>query len=147
MRPRALPRLWLPVLTFAAAIFLVSSMPEPPLPSSVSDKTGHRAAYAAFGLVVLRALSGASWSGVTAATSGSALAIATLYGATDEWHQSWVPGRSPDVLDLLADASGAALAIGGAWLVAVLRWRRRLPEDGAGRHGPPPDGGLHARSL
>ena len=34
----------------------------------------------------------------------------SFYGATDEWHQSFVPGRDADVRDLVADAVGAALA-------------------------------------
>lgn len=33
------------------------------------------------------------------------------YGITDEFHQSFVPGRSPDVMDLRNDAIGAALAM------------------------------------
>ena len=32
------------------------------------------------------------------------------YGISDEFHQSFVPGRTPDVLDWLADTSGALLA-------------------------------------
>ncbi|HJU74370.1 MAG TPA: VanZ family protein [Gemmatimonadaceae bacterium] len=39
----------------------------------------------------------------------------TALGAADEWHQQWVPGRSPEVLDWLADASGV--------VVALLAWR------------------------
>lgn len=34
----------------------------------------------------------------------------SLYGISDEWHQSFVVGRSSDVLDWLADTSGAVLA-------------------------------------
>ncbi|MBF0179708.1 MAG: VanZ family protein [Magnetococcales bacterium] len=33
------------------------------------------------------------------------------YGAFDEWHQLFVPGRYADVADWMADAIGAALAI------------------------------------
>jgi UDP-2,3-diacylglucosamine pyrophosphatase LpxH len=38
------------------------------------------------------------------------LAVA-LYGATDEWHQRFVPGRACELADWLADVVGAALAL------------------------------------
>ncbi|MDH3980911.1 MAG: VanZ family protein, partial [Gammaproteobacteria bacterium] len=39
-------------------------------------------------------------------------ALTALYGVLDEFHQSFVPGRNADVLDVLADASGALLGAG-----------------------------------
>jgi VanZ family protein len=39
------------------------------------------------------------------------LAIVFVFGGLDEWHQSFVPGRSCDLADWLADASGATLAV------------------------------------
>jgi UDP-2,3-diacylglucosamine pyrophosphatase LpxH len=41
------------------------------------------------------------------------LAVA-LYGATDEWHQAFVPGRDCSRYDWLADALGAALGLAGS---------------------------------
>lgn len=38
--------------------------------------------------------------------------LASLYGAVDEIHQSFVPGRDADFFDLLADIFGA---LAGAW--------------------------------
>lgn len=40
-----------------------------------------------------------------------ALALASLYGAGDELHQAFVPGRSADAADWLADTLGAAVAV------------------------------------
>jgi VanZ family protein len=40
-----------------------------------------------------------------------AVAVTSAYGAMDELHQSFVPGRSCDVLDWVADTSGASLAV------------------------------------
>ncbi|MCC2683506.1 MAG: VanZ family protein [Paenibacillaceae bacterium] len=34
-----------------------------------------------------------------------------LYGLTDEFHQSFVPGRTPDLMDIRNDMIGAALAM------------------------------------
>jgi VanZ family protein len=48
-------------------------------------------------------------------TSRRAMALAalaiSLFGAADEWHQQFVPGRSADRADWLADTVGAALGI------------------------------------
>jgi VanZ family protein len=32
-----------------------------------------------------------------------------LFGALDEWHQQFIPGRSMDLFDWLADFSGATI--------------------------------------
>ena len=71
------------------------------------------------GSLVLRALARGTLTGVTAGTGLAALAIATAYGASDELHQRYVPGRTADLQDLRADATGAAGGIAIAWLVAV----------------------------
>ena len=54
-----------------------------------------------------------------------AFVLAVLYAISDEFHQSFVPGRYPDVRDVLVDAAGALMA------VLLLRWRarRRSPAD------------------
>lgn len=38
----------------------------------------------------------------------TAIMIAVVWGALDEWHQGWVVGRSPDLADWLFDVLGAA---------------------------------------
>ena len=48
--------------------------------------------------------------------------IATLYGISDEMHQSFTPGRSPDAFDVIADAVGATL---GALVCVAIVARRR----------------------
>jgi VanZ family protein len=47
---------------------------------------------------------------VSVTVAASAVLFSTAYGLTDEIHQHFVPPRQMDGLDLLADASGAALA-------------------------------------
>lgn len=47
----------------------------------------------------------------------AAFVVAVLYAVSDEFHQSFVPGRYPDVRDVLVDAAGALVA------VLLLRWR------------------------
>jgi VanZ family protein len=102
--------LWGLVVAHMALIFAASSSSEPGLPSSVSDKVVHLAAYGVLGALVLNALADGVLAGYTVPRAVLAIAITVLYGVGDELHQSFVPGRTPDALDVLADAAGAALA-------------------------------------
>ncbi len=101
---------------WAAIIFAESASPDAGgvldiLPQGF-DKVAHGGAYAVLGALLALA----------AGRPLLAIAVATAYGASDELHQAFVPGRTPDVLDLLADLVGASL---GAGAVAFLRRRRR----------------------
>ena len=108
-------------MVYAVAIFLVSSMTQAPLPPGVSDKTGHGAAYAGFGVRRPACLGARDPDRRHRRHAVSRRwRIATAYGASDELHQRFVPGRTADVQDLRADATGAAGGIAIAWLVAVL---------------------------
>lgn len=98
-------------------IFGASSIPDlGPVPG-MSDKSGHSIGYALLGGLLLRALARGRLAGVTWGRAVASVLLATLYGASDEFHQTFVPGRSADRLDLLADGVGAlvsALVIGAA---------------------------------
>jgi len=85
------------------------------------DKLLHLGAFAVLG--------GAATIGLRRALTlrpGAAAALGALcsaaFGALDEWHQSFVPGRDASLGDLLADALGAALA---AAAIAALLTRER----------------------
>lgn len=72
---------------------------------------------------LLRAFAGGRLKGVTWARGFVAILLATLYGVTDEFHQLFVPGRSADRYDVLADCLGASLGVALGWLAsAVRRW-------------------------
>lgn len=47
-----------------------------------------------------------------------ALLLASVYGASDEWHQAFVPLRDSDVRDWVADSLGGTI---GSALYFVLR--------------------------
>ncbi|CAM4254608.1 VanZ family protein [Paenibacillus tarimensis] len=49
------------------------------------------------------------------------IVLCVLYGITDEYHQSFVGGRTPDIHDLVNDAIGAAAAVGLTALSPVRR--------------------------
>lgn len=116
---KSLLSLWLPVVACMGLIFYMSSLSSPPAPEDVSDKTLHFAAYFGLALLAVRAAAGGRWSGVTIRALVIGWVIATGYGATDEVHQRFTEGRTPDVADLGADAFGAAVAAGavGAWSI------------------------------
>ncbi len=54
-----------------------------------------------------------------------AVVLASVYGVSDEVHQSYVPGRSADAADWLADTAGAAVSVLLLFLFFRLRERRK----------------------
>ena len=82
----------------------------------------HALVYSLLGALVTRAVAGAQWAGVTLATAVAASLISALYGVSDELHQRFVPGRSPEALDVIVDALGATgLAAGVVWTWSIIR--------------------------
>lgn len=87
------------------------------------DKFAH---FSVFGLLATHVLRcGWVWRR-GAARAWLAIAAVSLFGLTDEWHQSFTPGRSVEWEDWIADTSGAALAV-----FFYLKWPfyRRLLES------------------
>ncbi|HEX8275193.1 MAG TPA: VanZ family protein [Longimicrobiaceae bacterium] len=108
---------WVPAAAWAAAIFAVSARPSVAIPGFWSaDKVLHFGAYALLGFL---AAHGAAGSGLGPRW---AAAIGCLYGASDEIHQAFVPGRSADPADWVADALGV---LAGTFVYARLRARVR----------------------
>ncbi len=114
-------RLWGPVVAYMALIFILSSQPALPGSSLTPDWTQHGLAFGGLALIALRATSGGRWSGVTARAVLAAWLITAAYGVADEWHQSFVPSRMADPRDVVADATGAAVALGGAFWWGMIR--------------------------
>ncbi len=96
-------------------------------------KTGHLTEYAILALLVLRA-AGISLrrrhleGGCRAA--GIALLVAAAYAASDEFHQSFVPGRTASVYDVLIDTSGAFVALTVAMVVRKKKSQPPARPDG-----------------
>jgi VanZ family protein len=118
--------LWLPVALYAAVIFGLSSIPSLPAPPGpLTDKDIHTTLYAAFTALIVRALCGARLSKITLGPAVAAVGLAVLYGASDEFHQSFVPGRTMSGADLVADTIGALIAAGSLWAWAIIRRQAR----------------------
>lgn len=115
--PQAIWPRWVAALAWMALIFFLSSQSRFPtlirgLPG-LQDILGHFAVYGVLAILWRWALSG---SGVAHPTRW-AFVLTLLYGFSDEFHQSFVPGRHPDPFDILTDAAGAAVA-----LACLKRW-------------------------
>jgi VanZ family protein len=119
-------RYWLPPLAWMGLIFFVSSQPDVPSPpgpllQELYEKGGHALAYAVLAWFYLRALRHSIRAASTARLIGGGLAA--LHALSDEYHQTFVPGRSGDLLDVLVDGVGICGAILLDWW---LERRRRL---------------------
>ena len=141
-------RYWLPVLVWAAAIFIGSgdslstsntsrlleplvhwvlpSLPDAAVAAIMSAirKGGHLTEYAVLSALCWRAVRRPS-RGDTRAWSwkeaGIAVAIAAMYAVSDELHQAFVPSRTASSWDVLLDACGAASGLVLVWGVRRLR--------------------------
>ncbi len=115
--------LWGPVAVYMLVIFLASSRHEVRLPRGMTDKQVHSLGYLGLGVTVTRAFIGGLGAPVSIAHGLAAVALTAGYGATDEWHQSFVSGRTSEVADLQADTVGAMLGAAGCWLWGIIRSR------------------------
>lgn len=100
---------WSSVLAYCALIFYLSSYPSgsfpEPFPGWHLDKVVHAAEYGILSLLIGWAMGVRDKKRVALV----AIVLASLYSVTDEFHQSFVPGREPSMADWLAGTAGAAL--------------------------------------
>jgi VanZ family protein len=101
--------------------FLLTSIPDPrfEVPFAYADKVAHFGIYGVMGFLC------ALWrreSGIPAREAAlTALVFVALLGAVDEVHQHWIPGRSMEVIDWLADTAGGGMgALFSAFLPHLL---------------------------
>ena len=88
------------------------------------DKLAHFCVFGLLATLILRMLS----TGKKGIRNGLiAVLIVSLFGITDEFHQSFTPGRSVEVADWIADTLGAVTAV---WVYLNWNWYRKLMESG-----------------
>lgn len=105
---------WLPAIVWMAVIYAFSNqahsgaLTETYLHGAnvIVRKLAHMAEYALLAVLYRRPLP----------ADIPAFFLAVLYAASDEWHQSFVPGRSACPSDVMVDAAGALL---GLWLIRL----------------------------
>ncbi len=115
----------LPLIIFALIVFYISSLsrlPDTGLSIPYFDKLAHGGGYFLFGLLAIRAFAGFPRPLKTSRMYTLAILLSLLYGLSDEYHQRFVPGRTADLFDFLADAVGIFLA---ATVHYLLHRRRR----------------------
>lgn len=128
---RSLRRARLAAAAWAVFLLALTSWPSPPEVPVVSDipdfdKVVHALLYGVEGFLLYYAIAWPAqrrlW--VRALTVGGLLAV---FGALDEVHQLWIPGRSAEVADAVADATAG---LSGAVVAAAVEARRGRGESG-----------------
>lgn len=114
-------RRWLPPLLWAGVILFGTSLPQSvvPLQTSSIDKVLHFTIYTVFAFLLTRQISEDTSRWRAAAL---AIVVAMAFGAVDEWHQRFIPGRSTEFADWLADSFGAVI---GTFMFLAFRRRNR----------------------
>jgi VanZ family protein len=115
-----------PVLVYAAMIFYLSSLTRfsEELPSFFGfDKLVHFFEYYPLGWLICRWLVSAERPFFRKHAILLTMVVGISYGLSDEWHQSFVPGRDASLWDALFNASGVAVA---AFTYRILRRRVHL---------------------
>ncbi|HUJ78734.1 MAG TPA: VanZ family protein [Nitrospiria bacterium] len=118
---------WIAWLGYAGVIFYLSSRQFGPILAGLppnTDKLIHMVEYAGFGAITYHAVSTAGWAPHRRWRLILVIMIGIAYGASDEFHQMFVPTRDSDVRDVMADAVGTAI---GAWLMAHLTSQWKAP--------------------
>ena len=116
--------LWLPPLAWMSLIFILSAQPDLPHPPQhwldmLIKKGGHAFVFGVQAWLYLRALRRHFSS--PAKLRWVCAGLAVLYAASDEFHQTFVPGRNGRLSDVFVDSLG----VGGA--MALDWWLARQP--------------------
>jgi VanZ family protein len=119
---------WIAVVFWMGVIFALSGTPSfaspfAPVYNFILRKLAHLTVYAVLTVLLFRALR------LHAARPTHAwllaMLVAAVYACSDEWHQTFVPGRGGTVRDVVIDSMG----IVGVWvLVARTRIKAVLPQ-------------------
>ncbi len=113
-RPLSIALAWLPPLLYTGLIWwlsgqvldfqLIAFVP-------LRDRGVHLVEYGLLALLIARAVH-ITWPERGLRGALFALLLGFSLGLLDEVHQLFVPGRSADILDLVADTAGACVAVG-----------------------------------
>jgi len=113
---------WLPVILYCLLIYFQSANPSPKqIPQwPLIDKLLHFAAYGVMAILFYRAYRTLPIANTPRVLMLLSIVSASLYGISDEIHQSFVPFRDAEFMDVVADVLGSACG------ALVCRWWYRL---------------------
>ena len=103
-----------------------SSLELPPIP--LADKLAHALIYGILAWAALLALPADTRNSRPGLSGLSVVLFCLLYGISDEFHQSFIPGRDPSLADLAADVAGS--------ICVVMLWYRRRRNSNALQPSP-----------
>ena len=111
----SLLRYWLPPALWAGVIFILSAQPSlPHYPDTLLDlilkKAAHMIEYGILASLLWRALSRGQGA-LSRSAWVTAFVVSVLYAASDEYHQTFVPGRNGTPVDVGIDTVGALIAL------------------------------------
>ncbi|HSQ42039.1 MAG TPA: VanZ family protein [Fibrobacteraceae bacterium] len=114
----------IPALLMMGLLFALSSLPggsggiiRPPM-----DKVIHGAAYLVLGLLFCAWIRERRWRGQPLRHALIVLLIVGIFGLSDEFHQSFVPGRDVSLGDWAADLTGGILSLIVYLRIRAYRW-------------------------
>ncbi len=112
---------WLPAVLVMGAIFFFSSISAKEMPvfgvwDLIVKKSGHMLGYALLGIAYMRGINSRMWWAYLAAVLG-----VLIYALSDEFHQSFVPGRDSSLIDVGIDTAGAVLGMLCLRFIPVIR--------------------------
>jgi VanZ family protein len=104
---------YLPLVLYWIVLFTATTLPGNQLPDlHLSDKIEHFSAFFILAVMLNLALIFQRKSFIIFKYAALVTIIITLsYGAVDELHQLFIPGRSADIRDWLADSTGVILGV------------------------------------
>jgi VanZ family protein len=121
---------WLGVAIYAVGIFILSSLSAPPSPPGTEGSASfpvfaHFLIYAVFSALILIALENSTRPRLVLNAPAITMIIASVYGALDEYHQHFVPGRTMTTEDFLIDCLGSVSTMFAVLIFRSLRNARK----------------------
>ena len=117
----------IPAIFVMITLFMLSTLPgNDPFLNLVhfSDKIKHFIAYFILGITFCIWIPNKNWFAKPLTYSILVVSLCTLFGASDEYHQTFVPGRSGNLYDLVADFAGGIVAVLAYFSFIKIKWTK-----------------------